>query len=132
MKTFSARTNPEPLSVQTARGCVATNLTLPGFGSLLAKRAVGYPQAGLTIVGFGLTMVFGVRFGIWFFQNASTLYGSQADPIETLSSVWLAVRWPLLGIGLFAVSWLWSLATNASILRSARSAAPAAKPPILH
>lgn len=132
MKTSSARANPEPLSVQTARGCVATNLTLPGFGSLMAKRAVGWPQAVLTVAGFALTMIFGVRFMIWFFQNTDALYGSQADPIETLANVWRAVRWAFLGIGLFAVSGLWALTTNAAILRSARQADPTDKPPVLN
>lgn len=132
MKTSSAPANPEPLSVQTARGYVATNLTLPGFGSLMAKRAVGWPQAALTVAGFALTMIFGVRFAIWFFQNTDALYGSQADPIEALTNVWRAVRWALLGIGLFAVSGLWALTTNAAILRSARRADLTEKPPVLN
>ena len=131
MKTSSANANPDAPSVQTARGFVATNLALPGFGSLMAKRAVGWPQAALTVAGFALTMIFGVRFVGWFFQNTDALYGSQADPIETLTNVWRAVRWALLGIGLFAVSGLWALTTNAAILRSARSETDREKPPIL-
>lgn len=110
---------------------VATNLALPGFGSLMARRAVGWPQAVLTVVGFALTTIFGVRFVIWFFQNIDVLYGPEADPVETLVALWKAVRWALVGIGLFAVSWLWSLATNAAILRSARETAIRVKPPIL-
>lgn len=110
---------------------VATNLALPGFGSLMAKRVAGWPQATLTVVGFALTTIFGVRFMIWFFQNTDTLYGPEADPIETLLAIWQTVRWALLGIGLFAVSWLWSLATNTEILRSARQPEPKEKPPIL-
>lgn len=110
---------------------VAANLALPGFGSLMAKRAVGWPQAALTIVGFALTSIFGVRFIIWFFQNMDMLYGAESDPVESLLALWRNVRWALLGIGLFAVSWLWSLATNAEILRSARKLEAKEKPPVL-
>lgn len=110
---------------------VATNLALPGFGSLMAKRAAGWPQAALTVVGFGLTTIFGVRFMIWFFQNTDLLYGRESDPVESMMALWRAVRWALLGIGLFAVSWLWSLATNAEILRSSKRDDERAKPPVL-
>ena len=118
--------------MQTARGFAGTNLALPGFGSLMAKRRVGWPQAALTVVGFALTMIFGVRFVIWFFQNTEALHGLQADPLDTLTNLWQAVRWALLGIGLFTVSWLWALTTNAAILRSARPADSPEKPPILN
>jgi putative Mn2+ efflux pump MntP len=131
MKTSSANANPEPPSVQTARGMVAANLAVPGFGSLMAKRAAGWPQAALTIVGFALTSIFGVRFIIWFLQHLNTLYGAESDPLESLLDLWRNVRWALLGIGLFAMSWLWSLATNAEILRSAKRDNERAKPPVL-
>ena len=131
MKTSSANAKPELPSPQTARGIVATNLALPGFGSLMARRAAGWPQAALTVVGFALTSIFGVRFIIWFFQNTDMLYGPESDPVESLIALWRAVRWALLGIGLFAVSWLWSLATNAEILRSAGRPETLKKPPVL-
>ena len=111
---------------------MATNLALPGFGSLMARRAAGYPQAALTVAGFGLTMLFGVRFGIWVFQNWSAIYGSETDPLQMMLNIWLAVRWAFLGMALFGVSWLWSLASNAAILRSARHAAAGEKPPVLN
>lgn len=131
MKTSSASANPEPPSVQTARGFVGTNLALPGFGSLMARRRVGWPQAALTVVGFACTTIFGVRFVVWFFQNTDAIYGSDTDPIEMLLNVWRAVRWALFGIGLFAVSWLWALVTNAAILRSAHPTGSTEKPPVL-
>lgn len=131
MKTSSANPKPEPPSAQTARGMVATNLALPGFGSLMARRAAGWPQAVLTVVGFALTSIFGVRFIIWFFQNTDLLYGPESDPVESLLALWQTVRWALLGIALFAVSWLWSLATNAEILRSAGKPDSVRKPPVL-
>ena len=131
MKISLALGNREGLSPQTARGCVATNLALPGFGSLIAGRAVGYAQAAFTVVGFGLTLFFGLKFIVWYLANWATINGPQADPMETLTSIWRAVRWALLGIGLFAIAWLWALATNAAILRQARKTGEAAKPPKL-
>lgn len=97
----------------------------------MAKRRVGWPQAALTVAGFALTMIFGVRFGIWVLKNWQLLYGPESDPVETLLAIWREVRWPLLGMGLFAVAWLWALATNAAILRSARQNESPDKPPVL-
>ena len=120
------------MSVQTARGCAGTNLALPGFGSLMAGRKVGYPQAALTVVGFVLTMWFVVRFGIFVFKNWSALYGEQADPLQTLVEIWRAARWSLLGMVFFAISMLWAIGTNAKILRSAKAGREISKPPILN
>ena len=108
------------------------NVALPGFGSLMAGRAVGYPQAALTVVGFGLTLWFGVRFMIWFFKNVSVIYGSEADVVETMINLWLGVRWAFFGFALVGVSWLWALTTNAAILRAARQAETNELPPVLH
>ena len=132
MKISLALGKREGLSLQTARGCVGTNVALPGFGSLMAGHKVGYPQDVLTVLGFVLTLWFGVRFGIFVFKNWSTLYGDQADPVQTLADVWLGVRWSLLGIAMVAVSFLWALTTNAEILRSAKTSNEPGKPPILN
>jgi hypothetical protein len=132
MKISLALGNRDSLDRQTAQACVATNLGLPGFGSLLAGRAVGYVQAALTLAGFGLTLLLGVKFIVWAVINWPRLYGPEADPLESLLSMWLNVRGALLGIALFVVSWLWALVTNFSILRSASRKQDAAKPPKLN
>ncbi|MCU0785078.1 MAG: hypothetical protein MUF81_13725 [Verrucomicrobia bacterium] len=131
MKISLALGNREALSPQTARGCVATNLALPGFGSLMAGRAIGYAQAVFTVVAFALTVVFGVKFILWGLMNWSKIHDPQADPVETMVAFWHGARWALLGMALFAVSWLWALATNASILRAAPKNEEAGKPPKL-
>jgi hypothetical protein len=131
MKISLALGNREELSRQTAHGCVGTNLALPGFGSLMAGRAVGYAQAALTVIGFVLTMAFGLKFIVWYLGNWSSIHSPQADPFVTLSSVLREVRWAVLGIGLFAVAWLWALGTNAGILRQVRHAEEKARPPKL-
>ena len=124
MKISLALGKREGLTRQTARGCVATNIALPGFGSLMAGRAIGYAQAVLTIVSFVLTLFFGGKFILWYLANFSNLNGPDADPFETWPRIWLNIRWAVLGMGLFAVSWLWSLATNAAILRDAEKTKP--------
>ena len=131
MKTSSANAPAEAPSVQTARGFAATNLALPGFGSLMAKHAVGWPQAALTVVGFTLTVVFGLSFIVWAARNMSAFWDPASDQLELWTSLWLRLRWPLLGFGMVALSWLWALGTNAAILRSARRAELNEKPPIL-
>ena len=131
MKISLALGDREGLSRQTAHGCVGTNLALPGIGSLMAGRAVGYVQAALTLAGFGLTVLFGLKFSLWYLANWSSLNSPNADPLETLGEVWREVRWALLGIGLFAIAWLWAMGTNAGILRQARHAEEKAKPPKL-
>jgi len=76
--------------------------------------------------------MFGLKFIVWYLSNWSSLHGPQADPLETMSSVLREVRWALLGMGLFAIAWLWALGTNAAILRQARRTDETAKPPRLN
>ncbi len=129
MKISLALGNRDALDRQTAQACAATNLGLPGFGSLMAGRAVGYAQAALTLAGFALTLICGLQSFVWFFQNWSKLNDPMADPADTLLALWLGVRWPLLGMALFAVSWLWAQVSSLMILRSVPKNHSASKPP---
>jgi hypothetical protein len=119
-------------SRQTAWGCLTTNVALPGFGSLLAGRISGYPQAVLAVGGLILTIGFGARFIIWALTNWSRLYGAEEDPLESLGDIWLHARWAFLGIVLFGLGWLWALATSMAILNSARRSGQTEAPPRLH
>src|SRR6266576_2309348 len=101
---FSLTLGPKrPLSRQTAWGCFTSNLALPGMGSLVAGYASGYGQALLAVGGMILSIVFGLRFVVWYFDNWARLYHSQTDPTEALGDMWQAIRWALLGIGIFLV-----------------------------
>jgi hypothetical protein len=117
------------LSRQVAWGCFTTNLTLPGFGSLLAGRAIGYAQIAIAIAGFAITTIFGVRFIIWYFANYTRITQAQDDVGGNLYSVWLEVRWALLGMALFAVAWLWALGTSLLIVAESRSGEGPGVPP---
>lgn len=103
-----------------ARACLATNLALPGFGTLMAGRWIGLVQALITVAAFALTVAGGARFLLWYVAHRAQFADPLADPLENLRALWRAARWPLLGMALFAVNWLWALASSLGILRAAR------------
>lgn len=119
MKISLALGERRPISRQTAWGCLTTNLAAPGFGSLVAGRIAGYPQAALALGGLAITTLLGVRFIVWSLANWSRLHDPQAESLDALGEMWRAARWPLLGIAIFAVGWLWALCTSLQILSSA-------------
>jgi hypothetical protein len=98
----------------------------------MAGRPVGYLQAAITIVSFALTMLFGVKFILWYLGNWSTLNSPETDPLESMMRVGREGRWAALGAALFTADWLWTLTTNASILRPAPKNEDAGKPPKLN
>ena len=115
----------QDLSRETARGCLAANLGVPGAGTLAAGRRSGYVQLALALAGIVLTLTCGARFIGWYIQDYSRLLDPQLeDPVQVLLEVWLAVRWALLGMALFAFAWLWALFSSFSILRRAKSSPP--------
>ena len=118
MKIFSARAKLKPADRQAAQGFLATNLVLPGLGSLAAGRRVGLPQLALCLVGFGLTLFWGVRFIYWSLDHWAEFHNStpSLDPMKPLRDLWQQARWPLLGIVLFALSWIWALLTSWAML----------------
>src|SRR5258707_97358 len=118
MKISLALGPRQPLSRQTAWGCLTANLAFPGSGSLVAGRVSGYAQLALALSGLVITILFGVRFFYWYIVHWSQFNGRQADPVTSLIEMWLVVRWALLGIGIFLVGWLWALATGLDLLRS--------------
>ncbi len=130
MTRFRLIRRPGPIDRSTAWGCLTSNLALPGSGSLLAGRVSGYGQMLLALTALGLTTVFGLRFLAWSLSNWARLQDPEADPVARLLEIWLAVRWAALGLGIFALSWLWALASSVGLLReAARTGAP--KPPVM-
>ena len=119
------------LSRQTALGCLTSNLAMPGVGSLVAGRRSGYAQFVLGLGGLVLTMVFAARFFVWYSANLPRIRGTDMDPIEGLAEIWMAARWSLLGMALFALGWLWSLGTGLTLVREAKAAERSKLPPKL-
>ena len=91
----------------------------------MAKRGAGFFQAPLGVLGLVLTLMFGVRFVVWFFASQARINDPESDPVAMMIELWLNVRWALLGLGLFALSWLWALASSLSLLRQTREESPA-------
>jgi len=84
-------------------------LVLPGLGSLLAGRRVGWPQVILALVGFALTV-----FWLFWFLTAWSRTGS--FPLD--SGPYLPEG--ALGVVLFGISWVWGLLTGLLVVRDAR------------
>jgi hypothetical protein len=121
MKISSARASSESSARETARGCFTTNLVIPGLGSLVGGRKIGYLQLVLCYLGQGITLVFGIHLIYWSLANWSKIYHPNAeDPLANLREIWLQLRLPLLGILLFAIAWIWALLTSCRLLDDAK------------
>ena len=57
MKISLALGQARPLSRSEAKGCLTANLALPGSGSLVAGRAVGYFQMAFYLAGFIISII---------------------------------------------------------------------------
>src|ERR1043166_812775 len=108
MKISLALGPRQPLSRQTAWGCLTANLALPGSGSLVAGRAIGYAQLVAAILAFVVSLVACAGAIVWFAGNWTRIMNPE-DPLAMMGEIWKAVRWSVLGIGLFLFSMLWAL-----------------------
>jgi hypothetical protein len=132
MKLSLALGPRQPLSRQMAMGCLSTNLAMPGFGTLLAGRVVGYFQILFYTIAFALTMLGGIPTLIWFGKNWSHFKDLQeTDPGAYMSELWVHMRWPLLGIALFFFALFWALASSLAIIAEAKAAEKNNLPPRL-
>jgi hypothetical protein len=111
---------------QTARGCCAANLAMPGSGSVAGGRRIGYVQMALGLTGLGASLWSGARFILWGLKNLPRFYDPATDPLAALQDLWRAARWPFLGLGIFAAAWFWALGTSLSLLRRAKAGGPTA------
>jgi len=118
MKTSSGPGSHEHAELQKAQGYLATNLVMPGMGSLAAGKKVGAVQLVLCLGGFALTLGFGARMIFWALAHWSEYYGPspETDPFKPLMDLFQQARWPVLGMIVFGVSWLWSLRTSRSLI----------------
>jgi 4a-hydroxytetrahydrobiopterin dehydratase len=114
MKPFSA---PKKNSRAAAKNALLLNLlATPGLGSLVARRWVaGIGQLFLALAGFTLLLVGFVKLMIPYYSLGFSFNDLQPRPVN-----WKAVTsFGVVGAGLFALSWFWSLATGLSLLREA-------------
>jgi len=106
-----------PLSRPEAWGCFTANLALPGSGSLIAGRWVGYFQILLSLVGLGVSLVRVIQVFIWYIHNYHRLNDS-TDPFATIAELGHQLLRPAIGFAIFAVGILWALITSWNIIRS--------------
>jgi hypothetical protein len=59
------------------------------------------------------------------------MHDPSADPIETLEGMIAVLKWPVVGILLFAFAWVWSLGSSYLIVQQARETTRQHIPPPL-
>jgi hypothetical protein len=91
-------------------------LTLPGLGSITGGRSVGYAQAGLALIGFGLSLY-------WLVKTMLAWLAQGELPAEINRTLLIG----LAGIVIYAGAWLWALATSLGLLRQAKANEQAAR-----
>ena len=100
----------QPLSPPQAWACLLTNLlVLPGLGSIMARRRVGYVQAVIVLAGVMLTAVCVV-------ELLGEIVSRQQVPENWHSYLW----WGGGGIGAFAAGWCWSAWDSLQMVRQAK------------
>ena len=98
----------------TAWACTLTNLvTLPGLGTVAGGRGVGYVQAGVALVGFGLSLL-GVAGALRDWLHDGELPHTLTRSLEA----------GLVGISLYLTAWLWALGSSLGFHRQARQPPP--------
>ena len=101
-----------------AWACLSANLALPGAGSLAAGRKTGYAQMALAFLGLAVSVVAGIPMIQWGLANWEHLMQPD-DSLSTLLELWRHIRWPLAGMGIFLIGFLWALATGLNLLSGA-------------
>lgn len=96
---------------------------LPGLGTIMAGRVIGYVQAALMCLGFFLSVGFMMVYlaSSVGSLNRFMLTGVSEDPTVHYEP-WLWVLW--LGLGLSIIAWTWSLISSLIILRQTPEAPP--------
>jgi hypothetical protein len=99
------------LTPDKARNAALINqLATPGLGSVMAGRLLaGIGQLILAVTGFIFVI-------LWFIAVLRQFYGQIEGNVEIQPVGWLG----LIGVGIFAAAWFWSLVTSISLVSEAR------------
>ena len=135
MKISLALGPRQPLDRATAWACALTNqFTLPGLGSLVSGRRVGYAQLALAMLGAGPMLAFTVRllFAAYHVQQAARTIASFQElldyvrlRLQSMPQSWGLYFWiGVPGLIIFVISWLWALASSVAILRESYANCP--------
>lgn len=106
MALFTPRTRP--VNRSEAWGCLVMNaLICPGMGTLVAGRKIGFAQ----IAGAGVGLLIALMAFFKLLADLSLIATGEKVPKQ-------AFVIGLIGVGVFAIFWIWGLITGFSILRS--------------
>lgn len=108
------------LTRSEALGCFTANLSVPGAGSLAAGRPVGYPQLVLGLAGLVISLGTGIGMVRWAVANWTRLSAASNDgSFDVLLELWQHIRWPLVGIILYAIATAWAASTGWGLVSEA-------------
>ena len=88
---------------------VANTIGLPGLGSMMLRRRVGLRQMAVSIVGLVLV-------NLWIFGVLLHWIDTEMLSMDYSIGLWQLVA----GTALFALAWIWALATSLSVWRACR------------
>ena len=102
--------------------CTAVNLlAFPGLGTIMAGRRIGYVQAAVMVVGFGLVMAFFITSFLALFRLVTDPgWGEQRYHAQIHAWAWSGKSGMLLSV----IAWSWSLASSIAIVRAAPKTPP--------
>lgn len=118
--TTSSKPQPPPLKpksrVHSWGLAVANQFALPGLGTVLAGRKIGYVQMLLSAIGLVLTSAFLA----WSLPNMGDWLNVPQDEQKILANFdkwlpWLVCAFA--GMAIIGVSWVWALFSSRSILK---------------
>ena len=126
MNVSSSRKPPTLDDSGRAWGLVSINLlVLPGLGTIIGGRKIGWLQAALALIGFGIAALALVSFIIHWFQISQP---SSLNPGEATTNLMAGEFAPTLyhcltGLAIFAVAWGWALLTSLNFLNKVKNPA---------
>jgi hypothetical protein len=127
---MSAHPTPPPLNPAGAKNAKSrreqawvvaiANLALPGFGTVMAGRKVGYLQLGLSVLGvicFTVFLTYAIPHLGELLQQLSNPTDDPDDALDFLAHwlPWMAVAFA--GIILCVTAWFWALGTSVKGVR---------------
>jgi hypothetical protein len=88
-----------------------SNLVLPGLGTFVARRRLaGVLQLVISQIGFVLMLLWAISYALSWIR--------QGSPLEDTGPNF---RWGVLGMMLFLLAWIWSLASSIAIVHDSRN-----------
>jgi hypothetical protein len=115
-----ASSNPVPPKLLTraqAWQLLLANVAMPGSGSLMAGRRVGYFQIVLAVIAMAISTVETIRTGLWYIHNYDRL-NSSSDPFGVLIELGKHLIGPVVGLGIFVLAILWAVVTSLLIIKN--------------